>query len=125
MPTAFHINEGRWLRDNCYVDDYINSCIRAEMTGTSANQSPPAVYARYLANGDRAFAIKNLGFHAAYLSALDKSLRPVQRPLFHRARSSTPPSIAIASIDASGGRTVFSTATRFVRRSIASCSPMQ
>ncbi len=58
--TAFHIDEGRWLRDNRYVDDYINFMYSGGNDRHFSEAIAAAAYGRYLANGDRAFAIKNL-----------------------------------------------------------------
>jgi hypothetical protein len=58
--TAFHINEGRWLKDNRYMDDYINFMYSGGNDRHFSEAIAAAAYARYLVNGDRAFAIKNL-----------------------------------------------------------------
>lgn len=58
--TAFHINEGRWLKDSRYLDDYINFMYSGGNDRHFSEAIAAAVYGRYLVNGDRAFAIKNL-----------------------------------------------------------------
>ena len=58
--TAFHINEGRWLRDGRYVDDYINYMYSGGNDRHFSEAIAAAAYGRYLVNGDRAFAVKNL-----------------------------------------------------------------
>ena len=58
--TAFHINEGRWLKDSRYLDDYIDFMYSGGNDRHFSEAIAAAVYARYLVNGDRAFAVKNL-----------------------------------------------------------------
>ena len=81
--TAFHINEGRWLKDNRYLDDYIDFMYSGGNDRHFSEAIAAAVYGRYLVNGDRAFAIKNLESMEAYLSALDEPLRSGQGDVFH------------------------------------------
>ena len=58
--TAFHIHEGRWLRDRRYVDDYIDFMYHGGNDRHFSEAIAAAVYDRYLVDGDRAFATKNL-----------------------------------------------------------------
>lgn len=61
--TGHHITEGRWLRDDMYIDDYIRFWLR----GNDGQPQPhfhkfsswfaSAVYERYLVNSDRAFLV--------------------------------------------------------------------
>lgn len=104
--TAFHIEEGRWLKDNRYLDDYINFMYSGGNDRHFSEAIAAAVYARYLANGDRSFAIKNLAamehiyqlWSDHYVS--DKGLYFIE-PLLDATEYS------IASIDASGGKDGF------------------
>ena len=104
--TAFHIEEGRWLKDDRYLDDYINFMYSGGNDRHFSEAIAAADYARYLVNGDRAFAIKNLAamehiyqlWSNHYLS--DKGLYFIE-PLLDATEYS------IASIDASGGKDGF------------------
>jgi len=58
--TAFHIHEGRWVRDRSYVDDYIDFMYTGGNDRHFSEAIADAVYAYYLVNGDRAFATKHL-----------------------------------------------------------------
>src|SRR5580698_4472247 len=58
--TAFHINEGRWLRDQRYIDDYINFMYHGGNDRHFSESIAAATYGSYLVSGDRDFAIKNL-----------------------------------------------------------------
>ncbi len=104
--TAFHINEGRWLKDNRYLDDYINFMYAGGNDRHFSEAIAAAVYARYLVNGDRAFAIKNLGpmeqIYRLWTDHYDpaKGLYSIE-PILDATEYS------IASIDASGGRDGF------------------
>ncbi|HEX5400338.1 MAG TPA: discoidin domain-containing protein [Verrucomicrobiae bacterium] len=104
--TAFHIEEGRWLKDNRYLNDYINFMYSGGNDRHFSEAIAAAAYARYLANGDRAFAIKNLAAmeHIYQLwsdhSVPSKGLYFIE-PLLDATEYS------IASIDASGGKDGF------------------
>jgi hypothetical protein len=58
--TAFHIHEGRWVRDQSYVDDYINFMYSGGNDRHFSEAIADAVYADYLVTGDRSFATRNL-----------------------------------------------------------------
>ena len=104
--AAFHIEEGRWLKDNRYLNDYINFMYSGGNDRHFSEAIAAAAYERYLANGDRAFAIKNLPamkhiYHEwsdHYVA--DKGLYFIE-PLLDATEYS------IASIDASGGKDGF------------------
>jgi hypothetical protein len=104
--TAFHVNEGRWLRDKRYLDDYITFMFSGANDRHFTAAIAAATYGRYLANGDRAFAIKNLdGMKRLYASWSDhydpaKGMYFIQ-PLLDATE------YTIASIDASGGKDGF------------------
>jgi hypothetical protein len=104
--TAFHINEGRWLKDNCYLDDYINFMYSGGNDRHFSEAIAAAVYARYLVNGDRAFAIKNLEsmkhIYQLWTNRYDpaKGLYSIE-PILDATE------YTISSIDASGGRDGF------------------
>jgi hypothetical protein len=104
--TAFHIREGRWLKSGRYLDDYITFMYSGANDRHFSDAIAAAVWARYLASGDRAFAVRNLeGMKRLYDSWLDhydpaKGLYYIE-PLVDATEYS------IASIDASGGRDGF------------------
>lgn len=58
--TAFHIHEGRWLKNQRYVNDYIDFMYSGGNDRHFSEAIADAVYADYLATGDRAFATRNL-----------------------------------------------------------------
>ena len=104
--TAFHINEGRWLKDNRYLDDYINFMYAGGNDRHFSEAIAAAVYSRYLANGDRAFAIKNLDamerIYQLWSDHYDSA-----KGLYFIEPIADATEYSIASIDASGGRDGF------------------
>lgn len=105
--TAFHIHEGRWLRDPRYVDDYVDYMESGGGNDRHFSESiADAAYADYLATGDRAQALKNLdGMKRIYQQWDDhydasKGLYWIE-PLLDATE------YTIASIDASGGKDGF------------------
>jgi hypothetical protein len=59
--TPFHIAEGRWLKDDRYMNDYIDFMDRGGGNDRHFSESiAAATYGRLLVNGDRAFATKQL-----------------------------------------------------------------
>ncbi len=104
--TAFHINEGRWLKDKRYVDDYITFMYSGANDRHFSEAIAAAAYARYLANGDRAFAIKNLEAMKHLFQLWTNRYDPAKgmysiEPILDATE------YTIASIDASGGQDGF------------------
>ncbi|XID94925.1 glycosyl hydrolase family 65 protein [Paenibacillaceae bacterium WGS1546] len=58
-PSGHHIYEGRWLRNSEYIADYIEVLRECVFPGY-ANWQADAIYAKYLADGDADFAIRQL-----------------------------------------------------------------
>ena len=59
--TMHHIYEGRWLKDNRYMDGYINYMFQQGGNNRSYSESvADAAYARYLVNADSNFIMKQL-----------------------------------------------------------------
>jgi hypothetical protein len=59
--SMHHIYEGRWLKDNRYIDGYIyNLCQQGGNNRHYSESIADAVYARYLVNSDSVFAIQQL-----------------------------------------------------------------
>jgi hypothetical protein len=104
--TAFHINEGRWLKDNRYVDDYINFMYAGGNDRHFSEAIAAAVYARYLVNGDRAFAIKNLD-SMEYIFQLWTNRYDPAKGLYSIEPLLDATEYTISSIDTSGGRDGF------------------
>ena len=104
--TAFHINEGRWLKDNCYLDDYINFMYSGGNDRHFSEAIAAAVYGRYLVNGDRAFAIKNLGSMERIFQLWTNHYDPAKKLYFIEPIADAT-EYTISSIDASGGRDGF------------------
>jgi hypothetical protein len=104
--TAFHVNEGRWLKEKHYLDDYITFMYSGANDRHFSEAIAAAVYDRYLANGDRAFAIKNLEqmkhFYELWTNRYDtaKEMYFIE-PLLDATE------YTISSIDASGGKDGF------------------
>ena len=104
--TAFHINEGRWLKDNRYMDDYITFMYSGANDRHFSEAIAAAVYNRYLANGDRSFAVKNLEamkhFYQLWTNHYDPS-----KGMYYIEPLIDATEYTIASIDASGGKDGF------------------
>ncbi len=104
--TAFHIREGRWLRDRRYVDQYLDFMYHGGNDRHFSEAIAAAAYDRYLVHGDRAEALKNLPAMKQVYRQWDdhfdraKGLYFIE-PLLDATEYS------IASIDASGGRDGF------------------
>jgi len=105
--TGFHIYEGRWLKNNQYVNGYINY-----MFGGGGNDRhfsegiSDAAYANYLVNADSAFIIGQLSIMQHIYNLwldhydLNKNLYYIE-PLLDATE------YTISSIDASGGKDGF------------------
>jgi hypothetical protein len=104
--TGFHINEGRWLKDRRYVNQYIDFMYHGGNDRHFSEAIADAAYDSFLVNGDRAFATKNLEemkriyrqWDAHYDSA--KGLYFIE-PLLDATE------YTISSVDASGGKEGF------------------
>jgi Mannosylglycerate hydrolase MGH1-like glycoside hydrolase domain/NedA-like, galactose-binding domain len=104
--TAFHIEEGRWLKDNRYLNDYINFMYSGGNDRHFSEAIAAAVYERYLANGDRAFAIKNLPAMEHIYQLWSDHYVP-EKGLYFIEPLLDATEYSIASIDASGGKDGF------------------
>jgi hypothetical protein len=110
--TAFHIHEGRWLKDQQYVDNYIDFMYHGGNDRHFSEAIAAAVYAKYLVDGDRAFAVKNLDAMKRIYGEWDdhydssKGLYSIE-PLLDATE------YTISSIDASGGKDGFGGGTAF------------
>jgi hypothetical protein len=104
--TAFHIHEGRWLKDARYVDDYISFMYSGGNDRHFSEAIAAAAYNSYLANGDRAFAIKNLNSMKRIFQLWTNHYDPAKNLYFIEPIADAT-EYTISSIDASGGRDGF------------------
>ena len=105
--TMHHIYEGRWLKDNRYMDGYINYMYQQGGNNRQYSESiADAAYARFLVNSDSTFLMRQLdsmmriydGWSDHYDSA---------RSLYFIPAMPDATEYTIASIDASGGKDGF------------------
>lgn len=104
--TAFHINEGRWLRDQRYIDDYINFMYHGGNDRHFSESVAAATYGSYLVSGDRDFAIKNLDSMVNLFQQWDDHYDS-SKGLYYIEPIADATEYTIASIDASGGHDGF------------------
>ena len=104
--TAFHINEGRWLKDDRYLDDYINFMYAGGNDRHFSEAIAAAVYGRYLVNGDAAFATKNLDSMEHIFQLWTNRYDP-DKGLYSIEPILDATEYTISSIDTSGGRDGF------------------
>ena len=105
--TMHHIYEGRWLKDNRYMDGYINYMFRERGNDRRYSESvADAAYARYLVNADSNFIEMQLDsmqrMYNEWSDHWDSSKNLYYIPAMPDATEYT-----IASIDASGGKDGF------------------
>lgn len=105
--TAFHIREGRWLKDRRYVDDYIDYMYTGGGNDRHFSEAiADAVYAHYLVNGDRVFATKHLDVMQHDFHLWDDHY-DFSKDLYFIEPILDATEYSIASMDASGGRDGF------------------
>lgn len=104
--TAFHINEGRWLHDPRYVNDYINFMDAGGNDRHFSESIAAATYGDYLVSGDPAIALKNLD---SMIRIYDqwKDHYDASKGLYYIEPIADATEYSIASINASGGRDGF------------------
>ncbi|MGC3990463.1 MAG: discoidin domain-containing protein [Chthoniobacteraceae bacterium] len=101
--TPFHISEGRWLKDDRYLNDYINFMYADGGNDRHFSESiAAATYGRYLVNGDRAFAVKQLSAMQYVFNAW-RDHYDYAKGLYFIEPVADATEFTIASIDASGG----------------------
>jgi hypothetical protein len=104
--TAFHINEGRWLKDNRYLDDYINFMYSGGNDRHFSEVIAAAVFDRYLVNGDRTFAVRNLDSMEHIFKLWTNRFDPA-KGLYSIEPILDATEYTISSIDTSGGKDGF------------------
>ena len=105
--SMHHIYEGRWLKDNRYMDGYIENLYQYGGNNRRYSESvADATYERYLTNGDAAFVMRQLdsmkSIYNQWFDHWDSSKNLYYIPVMPDATEYT-----IASIDASGGKDGF------------------
>ncbi|MHB8286077.1 MAG: MGH1-like glycoside hydrolase domain-containing protein, partial [Caulobacteraceae bacterium] len=105
--TAMHIFEGRWLRDRRYSNDYIDFMYSGGGDDRHFSDSvADAVYAHYLVDGDKVFAVKHLD-SMEHIYALWDDHYDFDKKLYWIEPLLDATEYTIASIDASGGKDGF------------------
>ena len=102
--SMHHIYEGRWLKDNRYMDGYIDNLLRGGGNNRNYSESiSDAAFARYKVNGDSLFLMKQLDsmkqMYNEWSNHFDSTKNLYYIPAMPDATEYT-----IASIDASGGK---------------------
>lgn len=105
--TMHHIYEGRWLKDDRYMDGYINYMYQEGGNNRQYSEGiADAAYERYLVNADSAFIIRQLDsmqrLYNGWYDHFDSTKNLYYIPAMPDATEYT-----IASIDASGGKDGF------------------
>jgi hypothetical protein len=105
--SMHHIYEGRWLRDDRYVNGYIDYLFQKGGNNRRYSESvADAAYANFLVNVDTAFLTRQLdsmmAIYAAWSDHYDH-----EKELYHIAAMPDATEYNIASIDASGGKDGF------------------
>jgi len=105
--SMHHIYEGRWLRDNSFINGYINYLYQEGGNNRSYSESiADASYAHYLVNGDSSFIIKQLdSMQHTYMDWYDHW--DSTKNLYYIPAMPDATEYTIASIDASGGKAGF------------------
>src|SRR5688572_14867979 len=105
--TMHHIYEGRWLKDDSYMDAYIDYMYAGGGNTRSYSEGiADAAYARYLVNLDSAFIVNQLEAMKAIYNQWADHWEPEKNLYFIPAMPDAT-EYTIASIDASGGKDGF------------------
>ena len=111
--TMHHIYEGRWLKDNRFIDGYINYMFQQGGNNRSYSESvADAAFARYLVNADSNFIMQQLDsmkyVYDKWSDHFDSS-----KHLYYVAAMPDATEYTIASIDASNGTGGFDSGEAF------------
>jgi hypothetical protein len=105
--SMHHIYEGRWLRDQRYMDGYINYLYQQGGNNRQYSEGiADAAYARYLVNADARFLTRQLD-SMKYLYNQWSDHWEDNKALYYIAAMPDATEYTIASIDASGGKDGF------------------
>ena len=105
--TMHHIYEGRWLKDDRYMDSYINYMYQGGGNNRSYSEGiADAAYARYLVNADSAFIVDQLETMKSIYNQWNDHWVP-EKNLYYIPAMPDATEYTIASIDASGGKDGF------------------
>jgi len=104
--SMHHIYEGRWLKDNRYMDGYIDYLYHGGNDRRYSESISDAAYARYLVNADSNFIITQVdsmkNVYDRWYDHFDTA-----RNLYYIAAMPDATEYTVASIDASGGKDGF------------------
>ncbi|HUZ61377.1 MAG TPA: discoidin domain-containing protein [Hanamia sp.] len=105
--TSYHIYEGRWLRNRCYMNDYINYMYKDGGNDRHFSEAiADAAYSYYLVNPDSTFITSQLphmiSIYKDWYDHYDSS-----KELYYIEPLLDATEYTIASIDASGGKDGF------------------
>ena len=105
--TMHHIYEGRWLKDDRYMDAYINYMYQGGGNNRSYSEGiADAAYERYLVNLDSAFIVEQLEDMKSIYDKWSDHWEP-EKNLYYIPAMPDATEYTIASIDASGGKDGF------------------
>jgi Trehalase/F5/8 type C domain len=105
--TMHHIYEGRWLKDDRYMDSYINYMYQKGGNNRSYSEGiADAAYARYLVNGDSSFIVKQLDSMKMIYNKWNDHWESA-KDLYYIPAMPDATEYTIASIDGSGGKDGF------------------
>ncbi|RYE23695.1 MAG: glycogen debranching protein [Sphingobacteriaceae bacterium] len=105
--TGFHIYEGRWLKDQRFVQDYINYMYQQGGNDRHFSEGiADAAYAYYLVNPDKAFITSQLPSMLKIYNAWDDHFDQA-KGLYYIEPLLDATEYTISSIDASGGKDGF------------------
>lgn len=111
--TMHHIYEGRWLKDDRYMNGYINYMFQQGGNNRSYSESAAdAAYARYLVNADAAFVEKQLDSMKQIYDAWEDHYDAAKQ-LYYIPAMPDATEYTIASIDASNGTAGFDSGEAF------------
>lgn len=104
--TTHHIYEGRWLRDDRYMNGYINYMYQGGNNRSYSEGIADAAYARYLVSKDSVFIISQLDSMKSIFEQWNDHWEDAKK-LYYIPAMPDATEYTIASIDASGGKDGF------------------
>jgi hypothetical protein len=105
--SMHHIYEGRWLKDDRYMNGYINNLFQDGGNDRRYSESvADAAWQRFLVNGDTAFLVSQLDSMKTVFDAW-KDHYDSSKQLYYIPAMPDATEYTIASIDASGGKAGF------------------